>query len=392
MYQTIIINVDELWLKGKNRHLYYQALNDHIRFVVKKEHAGDTFTCRNESQRLVLSSNNEQPFSEQTIERLSCVPGIFSLMPARRLELDLDQVVPALKEELAEIDQKRVNTFKVITKRSDKRFPMNSMEISRTVGGYVLEAFSWLKVDIHHPKLEVELRVHQHAIYLSTKKIAGVGGLPWGMSGHLVTMISGGFDSPVASYLMSKRGCRQTFIFFHAYPLVGDEVLDKIKKIVEHLAKFQKAADLYIIPFGDLQAKVSELSRLEYRTVMFRRLMIECATKLANAINAQALLTGDSLGQVSSQTIHNIALLESGAEIPIFRPLVGLNKMEIIEWSRRIGTHDISTLPHDDACAMLSPKHPVIRPDRRYWEKFWSENNFSQELDHCLADARIIKY
>ncbi|MBT3236479.1 MAG: tRNA 4-thiouridine(8) synthase ThiI [Bdellovibrionales bacterium] len=391
MYQTIILNVDELWLKGKNRYLYYRALKEHVRYVVKQEHPGDSFSCRNESQRLVLISD-DQPFSNQTLERLTCVPGIFSIVPAKRLPLDLAAVVPALKEELKDPGQGKTMTFKVFTKRSDKSFPQNSMEISRLVGGYILKDFPWLKVDIHRPEIEVELRVHQHALYLSTRKLTGVGGLPWGMSGHLVTMISGGFDSPVASYLMAKRGCRQSFIFFHAYPLVGDEVLDKIRRMVEYLARYQKGATLYIIPFGDLQTKVSELIRLEYRTVVFRRLMIDCATKLASAVSAQALLTGDSLGQVSSQTIHNLALLDGGSTIPILRPLVGLNKMEIIDWARKIGTHDISLLPHDDACAMLSPKHPVIKPDVRYWQQFIEQNDFSQELDQCLAQATIINY
>jgi thiamine biosynthesis protein ThiI len=385
MYNILVINVDELWLKGKNRPLYFKALREHIRELLSAYH-GEAFTCVNEEQRFVAES--ESPFSGETMEALLRVPGIHSLVPARRIPVLPDAIFPVVKEEL-ELAGTPPCTFKVETRRSYKQFPMTSMEVSKHIGGLVDKAFPHLTVDVKKPDLVIEIRILGKNIYVSTRKMLGVGGLPVGTSGHLVALISGGFDSPVASYLMFKRGCRQTFIFFYAYPFVGDEVKDKLLKIIQVLGRYQRHSTLYIVPFGEIQDMIAKKCREAYRTLFFRKAMVQCASLLAGQVKADGLLTGDALGQVSSQTIGNIPILDNVTPLPIFRPLVGYNKVEIIDLAKKIGTHDISVIPHDDACSMFAPKHPVIRPNRSYVEKFDEEFPLEEHLRKCLEEAEV---
>jgi len=266
---------------------------------------------------------------------------------------------------------------------------MNSMEVSRYIGALVNNEFTHLGVDVKNPELVIEIRILENNIYLSTRKILGVGGLPVGTSGHLVSLISGGFDSPAASYLMFKRGCSQTFVFFYAYPFVGDEVKDKLLEIMGVLGRYQRYTRFYIVPFGELQDMISKQCKEDYRTLLFRKAMLQCAELLAHRVKAGALLTGDALGQVSSQTIGNISILDNAVSLPIFRPLVGYNKIEIIELAKKIGTHDISVIPHDDACSMFAPKHPVIRPNVSYVERFDREFPLEDHVKKCLDEAEV---
>jgi thiamine biosynthesis protein ThiI len=385
MYHTLVINVDELWLKGKNRPLYYRALRGHIRELLKTRHK-EPFTCVNEEQRIVARS--ESPFSEDTIRAFLKVPGVHSLIPARRIPVNFQHIFSTVKEELERLEG-LPPTFKVETRRSYKGFPMNSMEVCGEIGTLVLKEFPRLAVDLKNPGLIIEIRILEKNIYVSTRKLLGVGGLPVGTSGHLVALLSGGFDSPVASFLMSKRGCRQTFIFFYAYPFVGDEVKDKVLKLVRILGRYQRHSRLYIVPFGEVQNLISKNCQANYRTLLFRKAMLQCSTLLARKVKAEALLTGDALGQVSSQTIGNISVLDKVSPLPIFRPLLGYNKIEIIVLAKKIRTHDISVIPHDDACSLFAPKHPVIRPSASYLEKFDKEVQLEGQLNKCLRDAEV---
>lgn len=390
MYHTVVINVDELWLKGKNRPVYFKKLRSHIKELIKKRH-GAEFKCNTEEQRMVARSDTA--FSEDTIQALLKVPGIHSVMPSRRVkEVTIEAIFDAVKEELEQMKALQdglPNTFKVETRRSWKGFPMQSMEVSREVGGHVLRNFEGIKVDVKNPELRIEIRIMERNAYVASRNMKGIGGLPAGTSGHLITLLSGGFDSPVASFLMSKRGCKQTFVFFYAYPFVGDEVKTKIMDIAKVLGQYQRHSRLHIIPFGNIQDLIAKHCETEYRTILFRKAMLQCSEILARRIKAGALLTGDSLGQVSSQTIGNISVAESSVELPIFRPLVGYNKIEIIDLARKIGTHDISIIPHDDACSLFAPKHPIIKPDKKYVAKFESVLPLHDHLEKCLDEAEI---
>lgn len=387
MYNTMILNVDELWLKGKNRPVYWKAIKWHVRKLLKAH----SYKCivQNEMQRIVVKS--ETILEEEIITAMQKVPGLSSVCMAVRINLEYDEIFPAVKKLLEEYGDEK-HTFKIETKRSNKQFPVGSMDTSRNIGGDVLANFDNFTVDVKKPEIRVDIRVLAEGIYISTQKIKGIGGLPVGTSGHLVTLISGGFDSPVASYMMSKRGCKQTLAFFYSYPFVGEEVKDKIIEISKVLSTYQCGMDLYIIPFGKIQKLISKNCREEYRTILFRKYMIEISDLLAKKVGAQALLTGDALGQVSSQTIGNMKALDSSTEALIQRPLIGFNKAEIISLAKQVGTHDVSVIPHDDACSLFAPKHPVITPDIRYWKKICEEKSFSAELEESLENAEIIKF
>ena len=387
MYRHLLINVDELWLKGKNRPAYFSALASHIKEIMDvwgpKEYA-----LKRESQRFIVDFQEDCP--EKLLEMLGKVPGIYSLIPCQKVSCDFSVLAEtALREIEGKSHNKDCLKFKVCCRRVDKRFPHNSMEVARAVGGKILEQGENLKVDLVNPDVVVDIRILPGKAYLSTGVIHGTGGLPLGTSGRLVTLISGGFDSPVASYMMSRRGCLQTFIFFHSYPFVEEEVLDKILSIFGVLAKYQRNPVLYRIPFGNLQQKIVEKCRPAYRTLLFRHYMLRGAGLLGERTGAEALLTGDCLSQVSSQTIGNICLLDKSALFPVFRPLLGFNKSEIISWARKIGTHDISLLPQNDACALLSPKHPVLIPKRDYWDLFVKYDDFERELVDAIDNADI---
>lgn len=386
MYNTIIVNIDELWLKGKNRPFYFKTLKKNIKAVLKAI-GRKNISVYIENHRFILSAENS--FTEENIIALSNIPGTNSVIPAVRINKDYKSIFSIVEKEIESADPGNVETFRIFTKRVDKHFPIKSMDVSKEIGALVIEKFPALKAKMVKPDLQIEIRILRDFIYISSRKIRAPGGLPVGTNGHLITMLSGGIDSPVASYLMSKRGCKQTFMFFYAYPMVGEEVKEKIEKLTSILGRYQYRSRLYIIKFGDFQKKLVKLCKEDYRTILFRKYMMECGSILAKEIDAQALLTGDSLGQVSSQTLTNISEIDHFSDLTIFRPLVGLNKIEIIQIAKDIGTYKISVIPFDDACSMLAPRHPVLRSERQYLEKFFEENDLSNDLRELIETAEI---
>ncbi|MFZ9000743.1 MAG: tRNA uracil 4-sulfurtransferase ThiI [Bacteriovoracaceae bacterium] len=387
-YKTLVLSVDELWLKGKNRKYYFKGFKNHVKAIIKRLH-NDSTICRNESQKLVVES--ETAFSQELIEALSWLPGLQSLRPSIEIESTYEKIVEASMELVQRVEPVE-KTFKVICKRKDKSFPVKSVEINQNLGHLIPEKFPHLKVDVIDPDLILEIKIYSGKTYISFETYQGIGGLPSGMTGHLLTLISGGFDSPIASYLMSKRGCSQDFIFFYAYPYVGEEVKDKILLMMEKLKRFHFKCRLYVIPFGDIQNKIAKSCHIEYRTLLFRKYMLECASRLAKDIKAQALVTGDNLGQVSSQTLENMTALDQATSLSIFRPLLGLNKKEIIKMARDIETHDISVIPHDDACSLFAPESPILRPDQGYLEQYFKKNDFTQDIAQAISDAEIYRF
>ncbi len=387
MYKQLLINVDELWLKGKNRPQYFKALRQHIQLQMKRL-GQKGYTIKNRNQRFVL--NFETPYSDHVIPALLKVAGIYTIVPVLETVSEIDAIKEAALEVWGDMKPGELVTFRVSTDRADKRFPMPSMEISRQIGGALLKKFDGqLKVELRKPQRILRVRVTAFGTYVSCTEYEGMGGLPVGTSGHIITMLSGGFDSPVASYLMSKRGCRQSFAFFHAFPFVGDEVKEKLLQIFGKLAEYQMGCELYVIPYGEIQKKLAKLCKEEYRTIFFRQYMVFASNLLARKLKARALCTGDSLGQVSSQTLGNMGELNKYSDRIILRPLVGYNKREIIALSKVAETHDISIIPHDDACSLFAPKKPIIRPDFGYWEDFVKENPMSEELEECVNNAQI---
>jgi thiamine biosynthesis protein ThiI len=391
MYTNLMVSVDELWLKGKNRPLYFRAITKHIDQVIKTYHK-NPFKSRNDSQRLNYSS--EVAFDEIVIKAVLKIPGIANVSPVKIIERtgNIQEDIALIKTEAIKECEKWGEcpvTFRVSVRRIDKRFSMHSVELEREVGISLLTKFSNIKTDLRNPERIMDIRVMSDKVSLGFETFKGMGGLPFETSGHSITMLSGGFDSPVASYMMMKRGLKQSFVFFYAYPFVGESVLEKLKSLVSELAKFQMHSHFYIVPFGEVQNVISKKCREEYRTLLFRKSMVDAANLIADKIGAQGIVTGDSLGQVSSQTLTNLSLIDKSSKYMIFRPLVGFNKKEVLSLAEQIGTHDISIIPHDDACALFAPKSPVTNANIGYWSNFIRENDFQIEISKAVDSAEV---
>lgn len=386
MYKSLILTVDELWLKGKNRKSYYKKLQTTLSRIFSAYHH-TSWKLKNNQQRLVAESS--EAFSDELIERLKWVAGLSSISPMRSCPLDLDFVSELAAKELGALTD--VKTFKVHTKRSLKQFPKNSDEINRIVATSILKS-TQLKVDVRNPDIMVEVKVMNEEIYLSWEKIPCIGGLPVGTSGHGVTLLSGGIDSPVASYLMARRGMRQTFAFFWAYPYVGEEVKEKILELGKILSRFQDSFSLYVLPYGDIQNYIAKHCKEDYRTLFFRKYMMDTSAYLSRRVKAGALIMGDALGQVSSQTLQNMSVLDRSCPSLVLRPLVGMNKLDIISYAKQIKTFETSIIPHDDACSMFAPKHPVIKADPQYFREFCEGHDLSQLIKECVANAEVYRY
>jgi thiamine biosynthesis protein ThiI len=385
VFSDLVISVDELWLKGGNRRHYLRAAIDHIAAVIKAYHQ-DKYTYKIDSQRLYYSSPT--PFNEELVDALVLIAGLAYVSPCKVIKRKPNQDIENVYEEiLSELKYFETNpkSFRGTVTRVDKHFSLTSVEVAREIGHRVITRYPKAKVELKKPELIIDVRILENHVALSTLTRKGIGGLPWGSTGSAVTMLSGGFDSPVASMLMAKRGIKQAFIFFHAYPYVGREVLIKIKELTSVLAKYQRQCHLYIVPFGDIQNAISKNCREEYRTLFFRRFMIEISNLLCDQIKADALITGDCVGQVSSQTMQNLHLMDKASRRIIFRPLVGYNKLEILSAAKEMGTHDISILPHDDACSLFAPKSPVIIPNMEYWNNFDKDFDMNEELQKAFG-------
>ncbi|EPZ49469.1 tRNA sulfurtransferase ThiI [Bacteriovorax sp. BAL6_X] len=386
MYKSLILTVDELWLKGKNRKSYYKKLQTNLSRIFSKYHH-TSWKLKNNQQRLVAES--EEEFSEELIHRLTSVAGLSSVTPMRSCPLDLDYVCELAVKELSQLTN--VKTFKVQTKRALKQFPKNSDEINRYIATAILKNTD-LKVDVRNPDLMVDVKVMNEEIYLSWEKIPCIGGLPVGTSGHAVTLLSGGIDSPVASYLMARRGVRQSFAFFYAYPYVGEEVKEKILELGKILSKFQDSFKLYVLPYGDIQNYIAKNCKEDYRTLFFRKYMMDTSAYLARRAKASALIMGDALAQVSSQTLQNMSVLDRSCPMLVMRPLIGMNKLDIITEAKKIDTFETSIIPHDDACSMFAPKHPVIKADTKYFMEFCEEHDLSELIKECVNNAEVYQY
>lgn len=389
MTAHLIISVDELWLKGKNRSSYLKSAVDHVGQAFKTYHKAK-FSYKIQAGRLFYTSPVE--FSNELVNALTKVPGLAYInrgkMLTRSPEDNLENVYDEILQGLSSFDDTSF-TFRPVVKRIDKTFSMTSVMVAREIGHRVITRFPLAKADLKKPQLEIDVRILQKHVSISTDNHKGFGGLPWGSTGNAVTLLSGGFDSPVASYLMARRGVRQSFVFFHAYPFVGREVLGKIKGLVAELAKYQKQTHLYIVPYGEIQNLISKQCREEYRTLVFRRYMVQIANMICDKTNARALITGDCMGQVSSQTMENLHLIDKCSQRIILRPLIGFTKQDILKTATLIGTHDISMIPHDDACSLFAPKNPVINPDSEYWDNWDKDFDITDDLKRVLEKTEI---
>ena len=353
----IIIHYDEITLKGKNRPFFERALMKNIEEMLEKINYRKIYK---DSGKIVIDINkNTEALKIKKI--LKNIPGISNFMFTVSCEKDIEKIKEKTIEfiELSEENQKR-KTFKIEARRADKKFKLKSPEINYTIGEYVLENTE-LKVDVHNPDMEVVVDIGSKNCFIYSEKIKGVGGLPTGTAGKLVSLISGGIDSPVASFMMMRRGAKIVFVHFKNKTISSGAGDDKIKKLIEMLSHFQGKSKLYIVPFEEFQKEIIAKIPSKNRMIIYRRIMFRLAEIIAKKENAKGFVTGDSLSQVASQTIDNINVIYDAANLPVLAPLIGINKQETIDLSKQINTYETSIIPYQDCCSFLIAKHPETR-------------------------------
>jgi len=350
---SVLIRYHEIALKKGNRAYFTEMLKRNILASVKDLGAKE---IRSLHARLLLTFRNEIA-PEIIVNRISSVFGIANFSLVRRAERDIEELRSQI---LTGLNGSHFTSFRIDTQRGDKTFPLNSVEINRQLGGAV-KAMSGARVDLTNPEFTVFVEVLPKDAFFGFNKLPGPGGLPVGASGRLVSLISGGFDSPVAAYRMMQRGCRVIFVHFHSAPYQEKTSQDKVRELVKLLTRHQFQSRLYMVPFGEIQRQIVAAVARPLRVVLYRRMMLRIAEKIARREKAKALLTGESLGQVASQTLDNMTVIQQAAIMPILRPLVGMDKQEIVDQARRIGTFDISSVPDQDCCQLFVPKHPATK-------------------------------
>ena len=350
MRRVLLVRYGEVFLKGANRPHFLKILTDNVKKAVKPI-GGHVWMS---DSRIYVADCEDM---DDCARRVRKVFGVYSVSPAVEVEKDLDQI----GQQCIEMMRPFSGTFKVFGKRSDKKFPMNSLELGAEIGGRILDANPNLTVDIHHPqhKLHVEIR---DMCYICCEEIMAVGVLPMGTGGKAALLLSGGIDSPVAGYQLMKRGVRCCAIHFQSPPYTGPLAKDKVMQLAKELSEYCGGICVYLVPFTKCQLEIHEKCPEGLGTLITRRFMMRIAQEIAKQYKAQALITGESLGQVASQTMEAIGCTDAVVDMPVFRPLIGLDKTEIMEIAQKIGTYDTSILPYEDCCTVFTPRHPVTRP------------------------------
>ena len=350
MRKVLLVRYGEVFLKGANRPHFLKLLTDNVKRAVKPI-GGRVWLS---DSRIYVSDVEDM---DECVRRVRKVFGLYSVSPAIECEKDLDVIA----EQCIEMMKGKRGSFKVYGKRSDKKFPMNSLEFAAELGGRILESNPHLTVDIHNPqhKLRVEIRDN---CYICCEEIMAVGGLPMGSSGRAALLLSGGIDSPVAGYCMMKRGVRCCAIHFQSPPYTGELARDKVMQLAKEMAEYSGGMRVYLVPFTKCQLEIHEKCPEGLGTLITRRFMMRIAQEIAKQNECNALITGESLGQVASQTMESIVCTDAVCEMPVFRPLIGMDKTEIMDIAKRIGTYETSILPYEDCCTVFTPRHPVTKP------------------------------
>ncbi|MFC1756978.1 tRNA uracil 4-sulfurtransferase ThiI [Patescibacteria group bacterium] len=362
MLNKIVVHYHEIALKKGNRQFFVKKLIANIKSALKDvEGVG----VENLYGRLLLNYGGSTSIVGGRLEK---IPGIANFRPVFVAGRDLEDVKKVLEKEAKFFGIISKKSFAIHASRADKKFELTSEDINRELGSFVVEKTN-AKVDLDNPEITIFVELLHDRVLIGSEKVKGIGGLPVGSGGAVVSLLSGGIDSPVSSFMMMKRGCRNIFIHFHSFPYLDRSSQDKAIELAGLLDKYQYKSKLHFLPLGDAQKKIVLTVPEAYRVVVYRRLMIRIANEIAKKEKAQALVTGESLGQVASQTIENISVIENVSDLPILRPLIGMDKNEIIEVSQTIGTYQTSILHDQDCCQLFTPKHPSTRTTLEEIEK-----------------------
>ncbi len=381
---SIVVHYQEIALKGKNRPWFIARLVNNIRHATSDL---DIRAIRPLVGRIELVLGPAATY-EQVRERLARVFGIANFSKAARVPLDIEAIASAILRDLGDL---QVPSFRVTVKRADKRFPMKSPEIEREVGGRIKLAKGW-RVDLDEPELTISVEMLTNEAFYTFAKEHGAGGLPTGVSGKVACLMSGGIDSPVAAWRMMKRGCSAILVHFHSYPFLSRASQEKVRELTQLLTTYQQRTRLFLVAFGEIQRQVLLTTPAPLRIVIYRRLMMRIAERIAKENGARALVTGEAIGQVASQTLENMSLIASVTSLPVLRPLVGMDKEEIVEQAGRLGSYEISIVPDQDCCQLFTPKHPATRARRPAVEEAESRLPIDQMVNEAVEQAQQEQY
>jgi thiamine biosynthesis protein ThiI len=382
LYQSFLIKYAEIGTKGKNRFLFEDALIKQIRHALKE--VDGTFTVSKESGRIYVDAEGEYDY-EEAIEALKRVFGIAWICPMFQMEeKDFEVVKKEVVSYLDRVYPDKNLTFKVDSRRADKKYPVPSEQMNRDLGEVILDAYPEMKVDVHHPDvlLKVEIR---NMVNIYSEMIPGPGGMPVGTNGKAMLLLSGGIDSPVAGYMIAKRGVKIEAVYFHAPPYTSERAKQKVVDLAKLVARYSGPIQLHVVNFTDIQLYIYEKCPHEELTIIMRRYMMKIAEMIAKETGCLALITGESIGQVASQTVQSLAATNEVCTMPVFRPVIGFDKQEIVDISEKIQTYETSIQPYEDCCTIFVAKHPVTKPNINVIHK--SEMSLAEKIDEMVSVA-----
>ncbi len=382
MFTAFLIKYAEIGVKGKNRYLFEDALVQQIKYALKK--CDGQFAISKTQGRIYVNAQSEFDFDE-VVAQLKCVFGISGICPVVYVE---DEGFEKLKETvvqyIADVYPERNKTFKVAARRARKNYPVESMTINVEMGETILKAYPEMRVDVHNPDIMLNIEIREK-IYIYSEIIPGPGGMPVGTGGKAMLLLSGGIDSPVAGYMIAKRGVKIDAVYFHAPPYTSERAKQKVVDLARLVSKYTGPIYLHVINFTDIQLYIYEKCPHEELTIIMRRYMMRIAEHIAKENDCLGLITGESIGQVASQTMASLVATNEVCELPVYRPLIGFDKQEIVEVSEKIGTYETSILPFEDCCTIFVAKHPVTKPNVNVIRRH--EHNLDERIDELVKEA-----
>ena len=386
MKEIVLIKLGEIALKGLNRFSFEDALKKNIKSAL---YGAGYFKVKIAQSTIYVIPQGEVDMDE-VCDRISRVFGIVSFSRACVCEKGMEDIFKKAPEYL-ENALRFAKSFKVEAKRSDKKFPYKSPEISREVGGLLLQNFPHLTVAVHNPEVKVTVEIRDFGAYIRAGAEKGAGGIPVGTGGNAAILISGGIDSPVAAYMLAKRGVKLTAIHFASPPYTSERAEDKVQRLLKKVARYAGPIEMITVPFTRIQERIKDECDEELFTIIMRRMMMKISSIIAKKYDCTALITGESLGQVASQTITAIACTDDAADMPVFRPLIGMDKEEIVQISRKIDTIDISIEPFEDCCTVFTPKHPRTKPVLKFGRYAEDDAHLDELIDEAVENVKVIE-
>ena len=382
LYKAFLIKYAEIGIKGKNRYLFENALCKQIKLALSQVEG--EFTITKEMGRIYVETHGEYDYDE-VIEALQCVFGIVAICPVKIVDTtDWETVVEETISYMNTVYPKKDFTFKVAAKRADKNYPKTSPEICMDMGGELLDAFPELTVDIHNPEVVVTVEIRNKTNIYSVV-VPGLGGLPIGTGGKAMVLLSGGIDSPVSSYMIAKRGVQVDAVYFHAPPYTSERAKEKVVDLAKRVSRYTGPIRLHVVNFTDIQMYIYDQCPHDQLTIIMKRYMVRIAQALGERSGCLGLVTGESIGQVASQTMQSMAVIEEACSMPIYRPVIAFDKQDIVNIAEQIGTYEISIQPYEDCCTTFVAKHPVTKPTLESIQK--SETHLTEKIDEMFQKA-----